>query len=237
MCGRIAEPQQEFGGADDHCAIERADELDIVHLREVSPECPQNQRGFILLDWQLLLAVSPPGMPRTAHRAVGIELVQEIAVGIDDAPAEIKKVFSQCRIASFNERCGYQRAVARPHVRVCVARELKDVRVVRGDNGAAIVKLGADDQQALPEQPQDGGRQRRAIGPDFRVAPELPVIGGSLEEFLWCFFADEPVELSDFMISRAGAHPVMGRGHAGGRQRDRDADGGIHRPLRDCVAG
>ena len=52
------------------------------------------------------------------------------------------------------------RAIAWPHVRICIARKVCDVRIVCRDDRAAVVDLRAHDQLAGDEQIANRLRQR-----------------------------------------------------------------------------
>src|SRR5260370_17596871 len=73
------------------------------------------------------------------------------------------------------EGIGRQRAVARPCVRVCVARELGDVEVGRGDDGAMVVRMGARGEDAPPVELSDVGAELLVDVAMILLGPHLPI--------------------------------------------------------------
>src|SRR5260370_40732697 len=73
------------------------------------------------------------------------------------------------------EGIGDRRAVARPGVRVCVAGELSDVEVGRGDDGAMVVRMGARGEDAPPVELRDVGAELLVDVAAVLLGPRLPI--------------------------------------------------------------
>src|SRR5260370_24481369 len=73
------------------------------------------------------------------------------------------------------EGIGDRRAVARPGVRVCVAGELTDVEVGRGDDGAMVVRMGARGEDAPPVELRDVGAELLVDVAMILLGPHLPI--------------------------------------------------------------
>jgi hypothetical protein len=78
--------------------------------------------------------------------------VQEVPVVLDALAAYRKNVAAQLALPRQDQPVRHERAVAHPAVRVVVAAELRDVRVVRRDDRPAVVDLRAHDQLRPVEQ-------------------------------------------------------------------------------------
>jgi hypothetical protein len=131
--------------------VERADELDLVEDGEVLPERIDDKGRLVLLNRQLWVAVGVhPGMPATAERAAWRVLVHQVAAIRHRAGAEVEEGVGEVAIARMAHDICHQRAVARPHIVIAVAREVPHVPVGRGDNRPVVVDLRARDEQATP---------------------------------------------------------------------------------------
>ena len=142
-----------------------------------------------------------------------------------------KNLSDVSRIARHVERVRHQRAVARPHVRVGVAREVHDVRVVGRDDAAALVDLRAHDEQRALVQIDDRRRQPEELG-RLLAHPQLPVGARALDERLGPARDDLGVEL---LGAVPRAFPHLGRAQPvvhGARRRPP----GTTRARRDHVS-
>ena len=83
--------------------------------------------------------------------------------------AEREELPRDVLMAGAVEGVGDQRAVARPRVRVGVAREFRDVEIGRGDDRAMVVRVDARSQDAPPVQLRDVRAELLPVG--SRPAP------------------------------------------------------------------
>ncbi len=158
--GRRIAPRGEEVRRPHEVAEERLHHLHVAAPQEALPRRPQHQRGLVLLDGQLLAAfLVEPGMPGGGGRPVGVVLVEQVAARGDRPRAELVELAGDVGVTAGVERGGHDRAVARPHIAVRVARVGDDVVIVGGDDRAAVVDLRAQDQEAAQEEIDHLGRQ------------------------------------------------------------------------------
>src|SRR5439155_14250079 len=172
----LAVGRHEIGAGPHELAVEGPDELDVTVAVVVLPQRPNRKTGLVLLDRQLEPAVRRrPGVPRGAERAIGVVLVEEVALSGDELAAEEEKAARHLTVPREIEGIRDQRAIARAQVGVGVPVEAEDVRVVRGDDGAPVVDLRADDERRSLVQAVDVLGQM--LGDRLvLVGPEPPVI-------------------------------------------------------------
>src|SRR5205823_1380520 len=85
----LAVGRHEIGARTHELAVERADEFDVAVAVVVLPERPYRKSRLVLLDRQLETAVGRgPRVPRGAERAIGVVLVEEVALSRDELAAE-----------------------------------------------------------------------------------------------------------------------------------------------------
>ena len=85
-------------------------ELDVAELLEVPPEGPEDQGGLVFLDGQTRRVVLQPRVPRRCQGPIGVVLVQEVTVLVDDLGAEIEEppwMQSPCTISGSASRLFY----------------------------------------------------------------------------------------------------------------------------------
>ena len=201
---RLAVARHEVRAGPHELPVERTHELDVAVAVVVLPERPDRQAGLVLLDRELEPAVRRrPGVPRRAERAVGVVLVEQVPVPGHELAAEIEEPAGHLAVAGQVERVRDERAVARPEVRIGVAVEPEHVGVVAGDDRAAVVDLGADDERRLLVQVDERLGQMVRDG-HVLVRPEVPVVAGPRQERAHATLADELVEIADLVVGLAG---------------------------------
>ena len=141
-------------------------------------------------------------MPARGGRAIGVVLVIEVAFVGQRLGAETVEPAGDVGEAGHVQRVGDQGAVPRPHIGIRVAGELHDVRVIGGDDRAAVVDLRAKDQQRSLEQLDDFGGQVAEIdvGP---ADPQPPVAAGAVDYALRAHFHQPLVQLEQFIARLA----------------------------------
>ena len=231
----IAVAQHPVGGVHHQRVVEILDELHVAERQEVLAQRPGDQRGLILLDGQPATLLGEPRMPGAGEGATGVVLVQEVSVGVAHALAEGEEVAAEFALTRKRERMRHQRAVARPHVRVGVAGEVRDVVVVGGDDGAAVVDLRAHDQRTAAMQLRQMVGQR-IIRHRLLVAPQTPVGLGAIHHALRGLQAHLVVELPHGLVGVARGDPVRAALAAARRHRQMEPHGAVHAALRDGIA-
>src|SRR2546423_6827346 len=118
-CGQLgaglAVGRHEIGARPHELAVERADELDVAVAVVVLPERPYRKTRLVLLDRQLETAVGGgPRVPRRAERAVGVVLVEKVALSRDELAAEKEEAPRHLTVSREVEGIRDERAVARP---------------------------------------------------------------------------------------------------------------------------
>ena len=159
-------------------------ELEIPVGLVVVPEAEQDQAGLVLLDRVLRVAgLVDPRVPAAARLAGGRVLVAEVTFLGEQPGAEGEELARHFHVSRLVHRVGDHRAVPRPHIAIGVARELDDLRVVGGNDCAAVVDLGPQDQQAPPVELGNAWGQFREL---VRVLahPGDPVVTCTLDEGL-----------------------------------------------------
>src|SRR5450759_5030687 len=142
----------------------------------VLPERPQDQARFILLDRERAHSLGvDPGKPRASRKAIGRVLVQEESFLHQRLLAELEELARDVLVACPVESIGYERAVSRPRVRVCVTGELRDVEVGGRDDRAVVVRVGARGEDAAPVQLRDVGAELLIDVPMVLLRPDAPV--------------------------------------------------------------
>src|SRR3972149_4612000 len=121
-------------------------------------------------------------MPGGGQRAVRVVLVEEVPLLADDLPAEEKEALGQLEVAGPVERVGDARAIAGPEVAVGVPPAMEGLRVDGGHDGAVVVDVGADDEEAPAVEPVAGGGQIRFVAGARAAGPEAPVGGVAGEQ-------------------------------------------------------
>ena len=107
--------------------------------------------------------------------------MEEVALAGHEVAAQKEEASCDLAVSGEIEAVGDQGAIPRPQVGIRVAVETQDVGVVRRDDRAAVVDLGADHERgALVEVADPLGKMR---GDGFvLVRPEPPVILRTREE-------------------------------------------------------
>ena len=212
-------------------------ELEVAVARVMAGQGPEDERGFVLLDRELLDAVLDPRMPRRRERAVGVVFVEEVSALGHVLGAEPEEAFDQLRIARVAERGRDQRAVPRPAVRVGIAGVGEDVRVVRGEDRAVFVELRLHDVQAAaiePEMLRGERRGRRRLG--GRAHPRASVHSRAIDPRGRAVPDDLVLDREDVLIALAEHHPRVERRFAAGREIQGHRERRIDRALGDRMA-
>src|SRR5206468_4455026 len=111
----LAVRRHEIGARAHELAVERADELDVTVAVVVLPQRPDRKTGLVLLDRQLEPAVGRrPRVPRRAERAVGVVLVEEVALARDEFAAEEEETARHLAVSGQVQSIRDERAVAWP---------------------------------------------------------------------------------------------------------------------------
>src|SRR3972149_1351969 len=118
-------------------------------------------------------------MPGGGQRAVRVVLVEEVPLLADDLPAEEKEALGQLEVAGPVERVGDARAIAGPEVAVGVPPAVEGLRVDGGHDGAVVVHVGTDDEEAPAVEPVAGGGQIGFVAGARAAGPEAPVGRGA----------------------------------------------------------
>ncbi len=213
----------------------RVDRRDVLHVPvplEMLPERPEYQRGLVLLDRELRLAVLHPRVPRARERAVRIVLVEKISFRREELAAEPEELAGELRIARHVQRVSHQRAVPRPQVRIGVSRLGRDVRVVRRNDRAAVVHLGPDHQQAPVIEVRDLLGQLAEVDAVL-VQPVAPVLLRPQQVILRQPLLDPLVQVVHAEPVLTRNDPIPGLLRPLRRHRQIDAERGVHRALGD----
>ena len=163
-------------------------------------------------------------------------LVVEIALARDELPADRVELAGQLDVPGEVHRRRRERAVARPHVRVRVAVEAQDVGVVPGEDRAALVGLGAEDEARRLVLVAE------VVGEDLRevrlvlVRPQAPVVLGPLDERDVAAVADELVDGANVVVCLSRGDPERDRRGPEGGEAHVDLADGVDRALGDGVA-
>src|SRR2546427_5261986 len=116
---RLAERRHEIGAGAHQLAIERPDEFDVAVALVVLPQGPDRQTRLVLLDRELEAPFRRgPRVPRRAERAVGVVLVEKVALARHEVATEEEETARHLAVAGKVERIGNERAIARPEVRI-----------------------------------------------------------------------------------------------------------------------
>ena len=199
------------------------------------PEGPEDEGSLVLLDRQLLSAISVPGQPARGQRPVRVVLVEKIPFWGQRPGAELEELPGQVDVAGKCQSTGDQRPIARPDVAVGVADVPGDIGVVGGNYASGVVHLGPDDEQAEFVLVADLVRQFLQVG-QMGPQPELPVARGTAQETLRSALADEPIGPGDRLEVPSDSEPVV-QGLAATRgQLEAEARHRVHRALSHRVA-
>ena len=232
----IAMLQQPVGARNHDRVVQRLEEFHIPVDSEVFAQRPQHQRGFVLLHGEHLATVQHFGVPRRREGPVGVVLVTEPTRRFHDVIAEAEEGARQLGLPRQRQPVRHQGTVPRPHVRVRVAGERLNVRIVGGQNGPPVVDLGAQHQLRTHIHVSNGLRQRREIDGLFE-GPEPPVGFGSIHHAAGGLQGNLVMKIHQRFARISTRQPHGGAGHASGRDVQMKANGGIHRALRDGIAG
>src|SRR5713226_1241438 len=115
----------------------------------VLPERPQHKAGLVLLDGQGSPAVPiDPWVPGAARESIRRVLVKEESLFDEGFLAEREELPGHVLVPGAIEGVGDERPITWPCICVGVARELCDVEIRGGDDGAMVVDMRPRRQDA-----------------------------------------------------------------------------------------
>ena len=159
----------------------------------------------------------------------------EISIGVPHAFAKSEKFSTEFALSRKNKRLCNQCAVTRPHVGIGVAREVRNVVIIRRNDGATIVNLRARDQQAARLQLLQMFWKRIGAG-KFLLRPQAPISLGAIQHALRSFVADLLVQRMHFVVTFSSRDPVNACLTAVGSKRKLESNRAVHAALRNAVA-